>query len=66
MDLNAVETTLSLWTLVEAAVQMLNSPGEEWGGGEALKSTVALIQVILFPFCLSLSESLCDAQPDSP
>lgn len=35
-------------TLVEAAVQMLNSPGEEWGGGEALKSTVALIQVILF------------------
>uniref|UniRef100_A0AC11DTQ4 Uncharacterized protein n=1 Tax=Ovis aries TaxID=9940 RepID=A0AC11DTQ4_SHEEP len=46
MDLNAVENTLSLWTLVEAAVQMLNSPGEEWGGGEALKSTVALIQIV--------------------
>lgn len=37
---------------VEVAPQILNSPEEEWKGREALKSTVAIIQIILFPFCL--------------
>lgn len=38
---------------VEVALQMLNSPEEEWHGREALKSTVAIIQIIPFPLCLS-------------
>lgn len=37
---------------VEVAPQILNSPEEEWRGREALKSIVANIQIILFPFCL--------------
>lgn len=37
---------------VEVAPQILNSPEEGWKGREALKSTVAIIQIILFPFCL--------------
>lgn len=37
---------------VEAAPQIPNSPEEEWQGGEALKSTVASMQLLLFPFCL--------------
>lgn len=53
MDLNAVENLLSLWTPVEVALQMRNPPEEEWCGTEALKSTVAIIQIILFPLCLS-------------
>lgn len=52
MDLNALENVLLLWTPVEAAPQMLNSPEEDWGGRDALKSTVAIIQITLFPFCL--------------
>lgn len=32
---------------------MLNPPEEEWRGKEALKSTVAISQIILFPLCLS-------------
>lgn len=51
MDLNALENILLLWTPVEAEPQMLNSP-EEWGGRDALKSTVDVIQITLFPFCL--------------
>lgn len=38
---------------VEVAVQMLNSPEEELCGREALKSTVAVIQITLFSLCLS-------------
>lgn len=38
---------------VEVALQMLNSPEEEWQSREALKSSVAIIQIILFPLCLS-------------
>lgn len=38
---------------VEVALQMLNSPEEELRGKEALKSTVAVIQIILFSLCLS-------------
>lgn len=53
MDLNAVENILSSWTPVEVALQMLNSPGEEWCGREALKSPMAILQIILFPLCLS-------------
>lgn len=52
MDLNAVENTLSLWTPVQVALQMLNSPEKEWCGREALKSTVAVIQMTLL-LCLS-------------
>lgn len=37
---------------VEVAPQKPNSPEEEWQGGEALKPTVATMQIILFPFCL--------------
>lgn len=37
---------------VEVAPQIPNSPEEEWQGREALKSTVATMQIILFPFCL--------------
>lgn len=38
---------------VEVALQMLNSPAEELCGREALKSTVAVIQMTLFSLCLS-------------
>lgn len=38
---------------VEVALQMLNSPEEELCGREALKSTVAVIQITLFSLCLS-------------
>lgn len=36
---------------MEVAPQILNSP-EDWEGREALKSTAAIIQIILFPLCL--------------
>lgn len=38
---------------VEVALQMLNSPEEELCGREALKSTVAVIQITLLSLCLS-------------
>lgn len=66
MDLNAVENTLSLWTLVEAAVQNVKFQGEEWGGGKLWNPPWALIQVIPFlSVFFRCQNHLHGAQPDS-
>lgn len=53
MDLNVVENILSLWTPSGSCTTNAKFPRRRLVWREVLKSTVAIIQIILFPLCLS-------------